>query len=55
MPTNLFGPNDKYSRIHVISTLIKRIHQSKINNSYVTHGAMENLKENLCMLMIALK
>ena len=38
MPTNLFGPNDKYGKeSHVIPALIKRIHQSKINNkSYVT-------------------
>lgn len=38
MPTNLFGPNDKYGKdSHVIPALIKRIHQSKINSkSYVT-------------------
>ena len=38
MPTNLFGPNDKYGiDSHVIPALIKRIHQSKINReSYVT-------------------
>jgi GDP-L-fucose synthase len=32
MPTNLFGPNDKYDeRSHVIPALIKRIHLAKIN------------------------
>jgi GDP-L-fucose synthase len=32
MPTNLFGPNDKYDeRSHVIPALIKRIHYAKIN------------------------
>lgn len=32
MPTNLFGPNDKYDeRSHVIPALIKRIHHAKIN------------------------
>ena len=38
MPTNLFGPKDKYGKdSHVIPALIKRIHQSKINGSkYVT-------------------
>ena len=38
MPTNLFGPNDKYGKeSHVIPALIKRIHHSKINNkNYVT-------------------
>jgi len=38
MPTNLFGPNDKYGKeSHVIPALIKRIHQSKVNGkSYVT-------------------
>ena len=34
MPTNLFGPNDKYDeRSHVIPALIKRIHYAKINNN----------------------
>lgn len=33
MPTNLFGPNDKYDeRSHVIPALIKRMHFAKINN-----------------------
>lgn len=32
MPTNLFGPNDKYDeRSHVIPALIKRMHNAKIN------------------------
>ncbi len=32
MPTNLFGPNDKYDeRSHVIPALIKRMHYAKIN------------------------
>jgi GDP-L-fucose synthase len=32
MPTNLYGPNDKYSdSAHVIPALIKRIHEAKIN------------------------
>lgn len=33
MPTNLFGPNDKYDeRSHVIPALIKRMHFAKVNN-----------------------
>lgn len=33
MPTNLFGPNDKYDeRSHVIPALIKRMHHAKLNN-----------------------
>ena len=38
MPTNLFGPNDKYGKeSHVIPALIKRIHQSKVSGkNYVT-------------------
>ena len=33
MPTNLFGPNDKYDdRAHVIPALIKRMHDAKMNN-----------------------
>jgi len=32
MPTNLYGPNDKYDdRSHVIAALIKRFHEAKIN------------------------
>jgi GDP-L-fucose synthase len=32
MPTNLYGPNDKYDeRSHVIAALIKRFHDAKIN------------------------
>ena len=35
MPTNLFGPNDKYDdRSHVIPALMKRIHYAKINNEF---------------------
>lgn len=33
MPTNLFGPNDKYGKsAHVIPALIKRIHFAKLKN-----------------------
>ena len=34
MPTNLYGPNDNFSEIesHVIPGLIRRMHNSKINN-----------------------
>jgi GDP-L-fucose synthase len=34
MPTNLYGPNDRYdiSRSHVIPALIKKFHTAKINN-----------------------
>ena len=35
MPTNLYGPGDNYhsENSHVIPALIRRIHESKINNS----------------------
>ena len=35
MPTNLYGPNDKFdlNNSHVIPGLIRKIHEAKINNS----------------------
>ena len=57
MPTNLFGPNDKYDeRSHVIPALIKRMHNAKINKDpKVKVWGDKRPKENFYMLMIVQK
>ena len=47
MPTNTFGPNDKYDEfIHIFPALINKIHQLKIKNKKKSHfGEMGVLKE----------
>ena len=54
MPTNLFGPNDKYGRISCNSCVDKEFINLKLVAKIIKVWG-DGTPKNLCMLMIVLK
>ncbi|MFT6906208.1 MAG: GDP-L-fucose synthase [Oleiphilaceae bacterium] len=56
MPTNLYGENDNFlpENSHVISALIKRFHEVKLNGckEVIAWGGGEPMRELLVLMMI---